>query len=175
MSDDVVEIVQQRLANQEQPTPQEIKALLERIHIADAFMEVCCVAVGDVEQERDAYAWLVHANKRIQAHLRDEGESENDDSLHHISLENMQESYSYYYPSKWKYNIREFFEKQIQGWRAIVSSNSEDHLWVAYVERQGVRFYATKRYRLIQDALNWCVEEVAWRSYPTSTEEQELL
>ncbi|NJK81200.1 MAG: hypothetical protein HC876_01920 [Chloroflexaceae bacterium] len=60
----------------------------------------------------------------------------------------------------WRHNVREFYERQIDGWRAIVSGDTEDPAWVAYVERGEVRIYASQTFPFIQDALNWCAEEV---------------
>ncbi len=60
----------------------------------------------------------------------------------------------------WQHNVREFYERQQDGWRAIVSSDTEDTTWTAYVERGEVRIYASPTFPFLQDALRWCEEQI---------------
>lgn len=62
--------------------------------------------------------------------------------------------------ANWKHNIREFYERQYNGWRAIVSSDTEDTTWTAYIERGEVRLYASPSFPFLRDALRWCEEQI---------------
>lgn len=62
--------------------------------------------------------------------------------------------------SQWKHNIREFYERQYNGWRAIVSSDTEDTTWTAYIERGEVRIYASPSFPFLRDALRWCEDQI---------------
>ncbi|NJL04975.1 MAG: hypothetical protein HC911_08730 [Chloroflexaceae bacterium] len=62
--------------------------------------------------------------------------------------------------SLWRHNVREFYERQQDGWRAIVSSDTEDTTWTAYVERGEVRIYASPTFPFLQDALHWGEEQI---------------
>ncbi len=71
--------------------------------------------------------------------------------------------------SLWTHNIREFYERQYNGWRAIVSSDTEDTTWTAYIEQGEVRIYASPSFPFLRDALRWCEDQIdTQNSAPTA-------
>ncbi len=172
MNDDFMQTLYACLTAGKQPTLEQTEELLRRLHIAETLLCTLCPAVGDTEEERDAYAWLAGTQTQTIEDLKHKLAA----SVQHIS--HHAEHPHAIVPemgTSWHYNVREFFELKAHGWRAIVSSDSEDFTWIAYIERGGVRFYAAQKYLLIQDALRWCTDEIAHHAPEAPTEHQENL
>jgi hypothetical protein len=161
--------VQDRFKQKKRPTLKQTKELLDRLEAAEALIGMLQPAFGDVEKERDAYALLARSRSEMLEHLYQTSASTEpsddqplDGTQEHTLLPQMQ--------ANWHYNLREFFEASLSGWRAIVSSDSADDCWIAYVERGEVRFYADHTFVFVQDALAWCEAEMLQRTDTIDTQ-----
>lgn len=146
-----------KIAQGEQPTPGQIADLLHRLLVAEFMLKTLLLAVHDTEQERDAYAILAHHRAQMIETLQ-----QSFDTIQSLPVETFNEKQNHFphQTRDWQYNLREFFELNSYGWRAIVTSDSEEAQWIAYIEQSGMRLYATQKYTHIQDALKWCSDEI---------------
>jgi hypothetical protein len=155
VNNDVIQRLREQLVAGGVPTIEQTQELLSRLQIAETMLATLYPSLGYDTTERDIYVSIARYRAEVL-----------DDLLR--CLPQTKEPIPQYAPdgigmnhhSLWRYNLREFFELNDHGWRAIVSSDSEDHIWIAYIERSGVRFYAPKTFVLLQDALRWCTEEI---------------
>lgn len=151
----VIQQVQERLAQGKRPTMKQTEMLLSRLQVVEALLTAMSPALNDVEAERDAYTMLARTRTEMLESLSRDEQGTTSQLSQGLSLSSPLPA-----TTNWQYNLREFFELNMQGWRAIVSSDSEDPVWIAYVERGGMRFYAPSAFDLIQDALRWCEMEI---------------
>lgn len=171
MSDDIIQTIQESLKAGKQITVEQGQTLLQRLELAETLLKSLCPAVTDVEKERDAYVLLSCMQNQTIEELRHRLAN----ALHHAHAHTEHlEPFQIDVSMEWRYNVREFFEVEAHGWRAIVSSDSEDFTWIAYIEQGGVRFYAAQKYILIQDALRWCADEIMRRTPQADDTHQEL-
>ncbi len=159
MGDTFKQEIRNLLIHGEQPDLRQVEELLFRLEKAESMLSILSPALGDAEKERDAYALLAQSRAEFIEQMQ-KTLNEQNFLYDHNSLEQPQHG-SQNQVMKWRYNLREFFEMNTDGWRAIVSSDSEDSSWMAYIEQSGVRFYATQKYAFVQDALWWCSAEIA--------------
>lgn len=163
VSGDIQQTIQDCLSQGKQPDHEHIALLLQHVQAAETMIAVLSQALADMELERDAYMKLTHRRSEVleQLHQATSYQTHQPDG---IQLSDYQHN-SPYQRLGWRYNLREFFEMNSDGWRAIVSSDSEEFLWVAYIERNGVRYYATQKFPQIQDALTWCIQEIEHQAF----------
>lgn len=163
MSGDIQQAIQDCLSQGKQPDHEHIAQLLQKLQTAETTIAVLSQALADTELERDAYMKLTHRRSEVLEKLH-QISSNQTHQPGDIQLSNYQHN-SPYQAHGWRYNLREFFEMNSDGWRAIVSSDSQHSMWVAYIERNGVRCYATQKFPHIQDALTWCMREIEHQAF----------
>ncbi len=156
MNTDFIQIVQERLQQGKPPTIKQTRILLERVQAAEALMHLVQPALGDTERERDAYALLAQCRSAMIEHMRATLANQTQQPVNRQTVLDKL--------PVWNYNLREFFEMRALGWRGVVSSDSEEPVWTAYVERADVRFYAEQRFPFVYDAFAWCEREILRQS-----------
>jgi hypothetical protein len=158
-----IETIQARLSQRKRPTLQHTAWLLQEIDELSTLLDLTLAELNEVEHERNTYAALARLRRSMSQAIATATQHASPVAAGSAAAEVADTPAAHTaraYTDGWNYNVREFFEAHIQGWRAIVSSDSEEHEWIAYVEHGGTRIYANQPFALLQEAFDWCKAEI---------------